>query len=98
MKDKIEFSKTYKLIESEEEYNNELKWFKDAIKIDMKEAMLKPNEAYNRFMDTLDRAEGIGLFDKQFCDEQRMKIINALKNKDLKEKIKKYLNKKGILK
>ena len=90
--------KAYKLIESEEEYEKELTWFKKAIKINMKDVMLNPPKAYNDFMDVIERAEGIGLFDKEYCDAMRKKLIDGIHDMNLKNKVKEYLKKKGLLK
>lgn len=85
------------LINSEEEYNKELKWFNDAIKIDFKR-LRNPIEEYHKFLHTIERAERIGLFPKEYCDKIIIKINNGLKNPTIKARLSEYLKRKGLIK
>ena len=86
------------LINSEEEYNKELKWFKDAIKIDFKRLRRNPIEECHKFLHTTERAERIGLFPKEYCDEITIKFNNGLKNPTIKARLSEYLKRKGLIK
>lgn len=85
------------LINSEEEYNKELKWFNDAIKIDFKR-LTNPMLEYKNFLSNLERAERIGLFPKEYCDEITIKFNNGLKNPTIKARLSEYLKRKGLIK
>jgi len=85
------------MIDSQEEYDKELKWFKDSCKVDFKR-LTNPMLEYKNFLSNLERAEKIGLFPSDFCYEQRTKLINGLKDTSIKNKLKEYLKKKGLIK
>lgn len=80
--------KKYKLIESQEEYDEKLDIYLSNMAHIKKIVMTRPNEALKLFYEEIDRAEGEGLFDKEYCDIQRKKIIDGTNNVKLKEKIK----------
>ena len=86
--------KEYKLIESQEEYDEKLKAYLKEMDYIKSIITTRPNEALKLFYNAMDKAEGEGLFDKEFCNEQRQKIIDGTKNNSLKDKIKAIIKKR----
>jgi hypothetical protein len=84
------------LIDSQEEYDKELAWFNGEMNELKKKSVLRDIQvSYKRFTDAINRAESIGLFPKEWCDEQRKKIIDGINNTNLRTLIKnKLLGKK----
>lgn len=80
------------LINSQEEYDLELAWFKSELKV-VYHSIYNPQVALNKFNTALDRAEKIGLFSHEDCTEYRNKMNRAMNSDTLKQAIKDKLKK-----
>ena len=90
----------YKKIESQEEYDLMLIQFKARLNEFSKPfRMLKePIKFYEDYISLFEWAEGIGLFSKEYCTQQKQRLIDGFNNADLKERFKKALRRRGIIK
>lgn len=86
------------LIDNQERYDLELKWFEDEMKKIMTlniANVRNPIAVYNKFILALDRAEIIGLFSHKYCQDLRQRIVDGTKDPFMKEKVKKLWGKYG---
>jgi hypothetical protein len=87
------------IIDSQEEYDKELKKFQDKIKSYNEYQLIRhPSKSLSEIMQLFNDAEKIGLFPSSYCQEQRTKIIEGINSETKKEQIKEYLRKKGLWK
>lgn len=78
----------YKLIDSQDRYDIELRWFENELNEIRKDTLKRlkfPDP--KRFFDLLDRSEVIGLFDKDFCDRKRQMYIDQYNDLNLRKKL-----------
>lgn len=87
------------IITSYERYDKELAWYnKEMNDVGKIKNLTDPIASYKHFMAILDRAEKIELFDKEYCDKYRKKLIDGMNDINLKEKFKQQLRKRGLIK
>lgn len=91
--------KEYRLIDSQEEYDKELKDFETRINSFSKTYLAKnPFSSYKEVMDLLDKAQGIGLFSKEWCEKRKDAIIKGINDANLRKTISDKLRKLGLIK
>lgn len=84
--------KSYKQIESEEEYREQEKIFDRKLK--QFENIRYTLSHFKEFNDFWDWTEGVGILDKEFCDSVRLRISEGVNNPSIRAKIKALINRK----
>lgn len=85
-------------INSQEEYDKYLEEFNKKLKSFGVLRAIRTDTSVNDFCDMFDKAESIGLFDHDFCVQQKQKLYDGLSNQKTKDKIKYLFKKKGLTK